>query len=231
MFYIIQEEINGIWGASSLSDPKRMIWLPDGTVQIQEHVPDNVGRRPLFSSAVDGYQGWIRQGGVWQSSVDGILAASAGEDGSYFTYTLWGADLALEAEIEADQGGVGSLIVRVNPSALAGYRVSLDFDRKLVGFYLRFPGEPDRALQDRPVDLPGEAWHHLKVVAQGNFFEIYVDEVLTIVYHQRLYESGCFGLHARGSVRFRNVQAYRYIGPEGAAPDWHSHCRPRHLFP
>ena len=193
-------------------------------------MPDNVERRPLFSSAVDGYEGWVAQGGSWQSSAEGSLSAG-GEGDATYTYTLWGADLALEAEIETNQGGVGSLIIRGNPSAMAGYRISLDFERKLVGFYARFPGEPDRTLQERSLDLPVETWARLKVVAQGNFFEIYVDDVLMIVYHQRLYESGCFGLHARGPIRFRNVQAYRYIGPEGVAPDWHSHCRPRHLFP
>jgi beta-fructofuranosidase len=231
MFYIIQEEINGIWGASSLSDPKRLVWLADGTVQIQEYIPDNVERCLLFSGEMDGYDGWVSQGGVWQPAAEGLLSAATGIEDGYLTHTLWGADLALEAELRTEAASIGSLIVRGNPSAFAGYRVSLDYDRQVVGFYLRFPGEPDRLIQERPVALKAGQWHLLKVVVQGDFFDIYVDGGLYIVHHQRIYDSGCFGLHARGSVQFRNVRADRYIDPEGAVADWNSHCRPRHLFP
>lgn len=231
MFYIIQEEINGIWGASSLSDPKRMVWLPDGTVQIQEYIPDNVERGMLFSDGVDGYTNWIGQGSTWHGSAEGVLSVSPKEEDSYFTHTLWGSDLALEAEVRAGSGSIISLVVRGNPSALAGYRVGLDFGRNVAGFYLRFPGEPDQALQERAVELHAGQWHRLKVVVQGQFFEVYVDEVLYIVRHHPLYSSGCFGLHARGEAQFRRVQAYRYIGPGGATHDWYSYCRPRHLFP
>jgi hypothetical protein len=139
--------------------------------------------------------------------------------------TLWGQDLTLEAEVRAESGGVASLIVRGNPSAFAGYRISLDVDRNVLGFYLRFPGQADKPLQERPVDLHAGPWHKLKVVAQGKFFELYVDETLMIVHDQRVYEDGCFGLHARGVVQFRNVYAYTTMAP------WIHRCRPRHLFP
>ena len=48
MLYVVQEETAGVWGASVLSDPKRLEWMADGTVRIREHVPGNVSRRPLF---------------------------------------------------------------------------------------------------------------------------------------------------------------------------------------
>jgi len=231
MFYIIQEEINGIWGASSLSDPKQVAWLPDGTVQIREYVPDNVRREGLFSSEREDYTEWASRGqGQWRSA-EGVLSVSTGGADGYFSDTLWGADLAFEAEVRAEAGNVASLIVRGNPTALAGYRVSLDFERQRVGLYLRFPNEPDQLLQERPAALAPGGWHSLKVVAQGEFFDIYVDGVLSIVRHHSLYKDGCFGLHARGAAQFRRVHAYRYIGPEGPAQDWTSRCRPRHLFP
>ena len=48
MLYVVQEEMEGVWGASVLSDPKRVEWMADGTVRVREHVPGNVTRRPLF---------------------------------------------------------------------------------------------------------------------------------------------------------------------------------------
>ncbi len=143
MFYIIQEEINGIWGASRLSDPKRIAWRPDGTAQIHEHVPDNVKRRMLFASESEDYAPWVSHGGNWGISSEGILSAPVGEEDAYpdayLINTLWGADFAMEAEVWAEEGGIASLIARGNPSAMAGYRISLDFERQVVGVYLRFP--------------------------------------------------------------------------------------------
>src|SRR6185436_14345220 len=59
MFYIIQEEINGIWGASVLSDPKQLAWQPDGTVHIREYLPPNVQQHPLFALEREDYSAWI----------------------------------------------------------------------------------------------------------------------------------------------------------------------------
>lgn len=230
MLYILQEEINGIWGASRLSDPKRLAWQADGTVQIHEYVPDNVKRRFLFSSKSDNFAPWVQHGGEWSAGKEGRLSAPLGAGEAYLMDTLWGADLAIEAEVRAEDGSVASLIVRGNPSAMAGYRISLDFARNVVGFYLRFPAAADRVIQERTVSLQPGRWHHLKVVVQGAFFDIYVDGALYIVYHQSLYDSGCFGLHARGPVTFRRVQAYINDGPEAILQDWERRCWPRHLF-
>jgi hypothetical protein len=250
MFYIIQEEINGIWGASVLSDPKQVAWQPDGTVQIREVPPNKEARRWLSASEVEvkssevsktsevskaspasatpdlletPYREWISQGGNWESPEAGFLVAPGNE--AYLMDTLWGSNLALEAEVWLPAGGMASLMVRGNPSAMAGYRVSLDVERQRVGLYLRFPGEPDRPLQERRVELQPERWYNLKVVVQGRFFEVYLDGILYLVRDHDLYDSGCFGLHAQGAGRFRQVQAYHY--PEAAAPDWQRRCRPR----
>ena len=231
MFYIIQETIDNIWGASILSDPKRMAWLPDGTVQIREYIPDNVTRQTLFTGDSDSFDQWVAHGGSWHITEEGHIYPPDEATSAYWLDTLWGADLALEAEIRAEAGGIGSLVVRGNPSAMAGYRISLDVERGVVGFYRIFPVEPDRLLQERPVDLAVGAWHHLKVVGQGKFFDIYVDQTLVIVREDLTFEDGCFGLHAQGGVQFRRVAAYRYQGPEAPAPDWQQRCKPRHLFP
>lgn len=230
MFYIIQEEIEGIWGASVLSDPKRLAWTPDGTVQIREHVPDNVQQQTLFDSNADNFTGWVQHGGEWRAA-SGEVRLPQGEQDVFLMDTLWGRDLTLGADMFAEQGVVASLIVRSNPSAMAGYRISLDFDRGVVGFYLRFPGQADRILQERQIALSAGEWHKLKVVAQGKFFEIYVDDNLLIVHDQRVYEDGCFGLHARGAIRFRHVYAYTVNDSGKDRQDWHRRCQPRHLFP
>jgi hypothetical protein len=68
------------------------------------------------------------------------------------------------------------------------------------------------------------------VVAQGPSLEVYVDGALWIAHADRTYASGCFGLHARGGARFRNLRAD--TGAAGHAPpgaDWRQRCQPRHL--
>lgn len=229
MLYIIQEEIEGVWGASVLSDPKRIEWMDDGTVRICEHLPGNVQKQLLFDSQMEEYTGWVHHGGEWQVT-RGEVTAPENEE-AFLMNTLWGRDLTLEAELYGEAESVGSLIVRGNPSAMAGYRVSLDFGRGVVGFYLRFPGESgDRCLQERTVAIQPGVWHKLKVVVRWKFFEIYVDDHLMIVHDQRVYEDGCFGLHAQGEVSFRKVFAYTISEPDWLPKPWRSHCRPRHLF-
>ena len=145
--------------------------------------------------------------------------------------TLWGRDLSIETDVWAEQNAVASLMVRGNPSAMAGYRISLDFARGVVGFYLRFPDRPDQPIQERTIELKAETWHKFKVVVQWKFFEIYVDDNLLIVHDQRIYEDGCFGLHARGAVTFRHVRADKIDDSETKERDWTRRCQPRHLFP
>lgn len=64
MLYIVQEEINGIWGASVLSDPKRIEWLDDGTVRVCEHLPAAVTRQMLFDSGQDAWNDRTSYGGA-----------------------------------------------------------------------------------------------------------------------------------------------------------------------
>ncbi len=245
MFYIIQEEIEGVWGASVMSDPKRIAWLPDGTAQIREHVPQHVRKQTLFNSQAGYDAGWVMHGGEWQGAsgkglgaggkeqgTEGVILSPGTDEDAFLMNTLWGRDLVLEAEVYAEETGVASLVVRGNPSAMAGYLISLDFARQTVSFCLRFPGKAeDSVLQERKVALLPEAWHKLKVVVQWKFFEVYVDDVLLIVHDQRVYEDGCFGLHARGAMKFRHVQAYTLDDTQVQTRDWQSRCQPRHLFP
>ena len=230
MLYIVQEEINGIWGASVLSDPKRIEWQADGTVRVREHLPDAVAAQMLFDSRLDTVDDWVHHGGNWSVGSDQTLVAPAVSDETLLLNTLWGRDLALEAELWLPADGVASLIVRGNPSAMAGYRVGLDRARGVVGLYERFPAQPERVIQERPVPLSPSEWHKLKVVVQGDFFDVYVDETLLLVRHERTYTEGCFGVHAHGPVQVRNLRAYRYLGPEDTASDWERRCKPYHLF-
>lgn len=227
--YIVQEELNGIWGASSLSDPKRIDWLADGTARIVEHLPAHLTRTPIYNLTNEGLHGWVQHGGNWLH--DGTSLEPPGGTGDRFLVnTLWGRDLTFEAELMLTPGAIASLLVRCNPSAMAGYRIFLDVEQNLVGLARMTPGQTELLLQQRTVKLQPDQWHTLKVVVQGAFFDIYVDDTLLIVRHERSYEDGCMGLHARGAVRFRNVQAYRdEDGHERS--DWSVRCQPRHLFP
>ncbi len=230
MLYIVQEEINGIWGASVMSDPKRIDWLADGTARICEHVPDHYISTPIYSLANDGLAGWVQHGGSWRV-VDGQIAPPEGSGNCFLINPLWGTDLAFEAEIQLNSGSTASLLVRANPSAMAGYRIELDATQGSVRLLRMTPGQPELLLQQRNVKLNAGQWHKLKVVAQGAFFDIYVDDTLLIVRHERTYVDGCMGLHAKGNVRLRNVQAYRYQDLQESNNDWSIRCQPRHLFP
>ncbi|MCB0187847.1 MAG: family 43 glycosylhydrolase, partial [Caldilineaceae bacterium] len=68
MLYIIQEEIEGIWGASVLSDPKRIVWQDDGTVQVHEHLPEAVECQTIFTGETDGFGDWVSHGGAWTAA-------------------------------------------------------------------------------------------------------------------------------------------------------------------
>lgn len=230
MLYIVQEEINGIWGASVLSDPKRIDWLDDGTVRVREHLPATVTRQMLFDGRQDAWIDWVSHGGAWTATPDGEVLAPGGASEAITINTRWGRDVAMEAELWLAPDSVASFLVRANPSAMAGYRIGLDSQRGVVGLYRLFPAEPETVIQERPVALISDQWHKLKVVVQGEFVDVYVDDTLLLVRHERTYTEGCFGLHAQGAARLRNLLAYRYISPDGATSDWVRRCKPYHLF-
>jgi hypothetical protein len=117
-------------------------------------------------------------------------------------------------------------MLRSNPSAMAGYRVALDAAAGTLALYLRFPGAADQLLQQRAVAVQSASWQLLRVVAQGPSLEVYLDGALQIVHADSTYTSGCFGLHACGSARFRNLRADTAAPPEA---DWQQRCEPRYL--
>jgi hypothetical protein len=229
--FIIQEEINGIWAASSLSHPYEIVWQSDGMVRVQEYLPSTVQRKPIFAGESDGFDSWLRRRGDWEVE-NGLLSSNPSDQADQLLMnTLWGHDLTMMAEISATADSEAAFMIRANPSGSAGYRISLDFARQQVRLLRLFPGEPDQLLQARAVALSGDHWHRLKVIVQGKFFEIYVDDNLSIVRDHRLYDSGCFGLQARGDVQFRQVRVYEDVELESAVTDWQIHCKPRHLQP
>ncbi|MHB1413779.1 MAG: hypothetical protein ACYC1C_00875, partial [Chloroflexota bacterium] len=73
-------------------------------------------------------------------------------------------------------------------------------------------------------------WHKLKVVLQASFFSVYVDGVLTMIRQSRTYDSGCLGLHARGPLAFRAVQANEGNAAAGPTVEaWRYRSLPRYL--
>ena len=230
MLYVVQEEIDGVWGASVLSDPKRIAWQTDGTARIVEHRPGDVTRRTLFDSAIQGYDHWIGRASEWRVESGTLTAADPARD-SDFMDTLWGRDVVVEAEIAAGVTGVAALLVRANPSGLAGYQISLDFDRGALTLAARFPDRAPAIVQERPVRMDAGPRHTLRAVVQGKFLDVYVDGSLQLVHDLPLYADGCYGVHSRGPVAFTHIHAYLYQAPPVALPDWAYRTRPRYLFP
>lgn len=231
MFYVIQEEVAGIWGASSLSDPKLVTWCADGRVKIIEHLPANVTRRPLLDQA-DGMQGWVAQPYAWATDAAGHWQAPTGVPEATLVNPLWGKDIAVEVEFRSEGSNTGSLLVRSNPSGSSGYRIGLDLNRQVIGLYRRLYEREEQMIQERPLALEPGAWHKLKVVMQGQFLDAYVDDELILVRADRTFDEGCCGLRADGDVTFRHFHAYEYIGPEKLRDStWTHRTEPRHLFP
>lgn len=234
MFYVVQEVMDdggaGIWGASVLSDPKRVTWRADGTVKVVEHLPANVARRPLYQQAM-GMAGWVALPAVWTVDGDG-WRTPAGLDEATLVNPLWGRDLAVEAAFRCEEGAAASLLVRCNPSGTSGYRFTLDPSAGTIAFYHRLFQRPDRLIQQRRVKLTPGAWHTLKVVMQDKFLDAYVDDELWLVRADRTFEDGCFGVHGRGAVTVRGLDACEYLGPEKLSGQaWTRRTEPRHLFP
>lgn len=210
MLYIVQQQLGDIWGASFLSNPKRLAWLPDGTVAIHEHLPPGIARHDLLAKDAGNPSAWVSHGGAWNFGAAGSedpIDAPGGAGDAFLVGTRWVTDLAWEAEIWLGQASTGSLLARSNPSALAGYRVALDAAAGTLGLYRRFPGAAEQPLQVRALRPQREGWHRLRVVAEGPCLEVYLDHALQIVHADSTYTSGCFGLHARGAARFRGLRA------------------------
>lgn len=231
MFYVVQEEVAGIWGASVLSDPKRVTWQPDGKVKVVEHLPDNVIRRTLFTQQT-GFAGWVAQPTHWHADDNAVWSAPQDASDATLVNPLWGKDVAVEVEISGGASAVGSLLVRCNPSGTSGYRIGLDFKRQVLGLYLRLFGQPERLIQERAVRVVSGQWHRLKVVVQGHFFDVYVDGELVLVRADRTFDEGGCGVHGQGDMAFRGLTACEYIGPEKLIdPTWTQRTEPRYLFP
>lgn len=235
MFYVVQETVDdgdaGIWGASVLSDPKRITWRDDGTVKVVEHLPANVTRTPLYRQA-QGHAGWVALPQPWTVDAAGDWHAPAAEGEAVLVNPLWGRDVTLEAQFHCAEGAVASLLVRGNPSGSSGYRVALDPGAGTISLYRRLFQRPERLLQQRRLPLAPEAWHTLKVVVQDKFLDVYVDDELWLVRADRTFEDGCFGVHAMGAVTVRGLDAGVYAGPpDPSAMPWTHQAKPRHLFP
>lgn len=231
MLYVVQEEVEGIWGASVLSDPKEVTWRADGRVKVKEHLPANVARRTLYSQQT-GLAGWVARPDAWRVNQEGDWQPPVGKTDAVLVNPLWGRDAAVEVEIRGEAGALGSLLIRCNPSGASGYRFTLDFARGVLALFLCLYERPDQLLQERAVKLtPGE-WHKLKVVAQGDFFDAYLDDELVLVRSLHSFDEGCCGLHGQGEVSFRNLHACEYIGPEKLLDTaWTRRVEPRYLFP
>jgi beta-fructofuranosidase len=203
MLYIIQEALDGIWGASSVSAPKRIAWLEDGTVEVRDHGTDGRSRIDLGSKDL---AGWRAAGGAWQ--VDkGTVTAGCPAEGGYLMGRAWVHDTEITALVCAEEGSAAGLVLRGNWAGMAGYKVSLDGAAGRLLLTQMYPGAPDRLLGARAVELRAGATHRLTLAATGSLLEVYLDENLCLVRTDSLYAGGCAGLYARGQATFTEVSA------------------------
>jgi Glycosyl hydrolases family 32 N-terminal domain len=226
MFFLVYEMIDGRWRGSTLSDPKRIAWLDDGTIEIHECARDDVYRRSVFR---EDCSAWIRSDdssnrkgdhvgfrdrheddSAWRV-VGGRIDAHSCDDGYFMSPESVGRSFAYEAEILAERDSVASLVIRSNRHASSAYLVSLDYGRGKIGMYKRSHGEPNQLIQERSVGLVRGQTHKVRAVVEGEFFEIYLDGGLSIVRADATYGEGYLGLHSRGlGVHFSGVRAEEF---------------------
>ena len=238
MFYVIQEEIAGRWGASRLSDPKRIHWRSDGLVEIHEHRPPGLDERLLFDSAHDPVDDWYSHGAgsgdAWRRDADGVIHAPQAVGEHALVAPFWGKDFATSVQVRSsagdDPGAEASLLLYTNPSAMAGYRVAVVWHSGTLRLYRKIPGQPDELLQSRPLQSSGDGWHQLAVTVEDGVIEVYFDHALQIVRHDTVYREGGFGLHCRGPAHFRHLRV-THSPPSLPSPQaWDRRVMPRHLM-
>ena len=98
---------------------------------------------------------------------------------------------------------------------MAGYRIEPDATQGSVRLLRMTPGQPELLLATAQRKAERRAVAQAQSGCPRRIFDIYVDDTLLIVRHERTYVDGCMGLQANGNVRLRNVQAYRYQGFAG----------------
>jgi fructan beta-fructosidase len=143
---------------------------------------------------------WTTVGGTWTDIADGKQGAVSG-DAFYLSGTT-AADLTYEGDVRLDSGrGAAALTFRASKDATSHYTVNVD-SAGLVKLW-----RPGRDIATYATPIVSGRTYHLKVVATGSRFQVYLDRSPVIDATDTAYPSGLLGVNVfSGKATFDNLQ-------------------------
>ena len=144
---------------------------------------------------------WTAVGGTWTDTAAGKQGTASGD--AFYLGATTAADLTYEGDVRLDNGAAAALTIRANADATRHYTVNVDTSGVVK---LWRPGR-DIATY-RTTVTPGRTYH-LKVVATGARFQVYLDRSAQPVIDatDTTYPDGRVGVNVfNGTATFDNLQ-------------------------
>lgn len=149
------------------------------------------GQSPFKSNLA----GWTTVNGLWTDTIDGKQGRSDGD--SFITSSASGTDFTYESDITIKDGngrGAGALVFRADQDVKNGYLANVDAKHDVVKFF-KFENGSAAVIAEHKTPIDVNKTYHLKTVARGANFKIYLDDHLVIDAHDSTFKHGTFGLN------------------------------------
>lgn len=182
------------------------VYALNGSVKLNNltvHPINKVWKNSPFQSNLSG---WTTVNGMWADTIDGKQGRSDGD--SFILSSQFGTDFTYESDISIKDGnarGAGALVFRSNKDAKNGYLANIDAKNDVVKFF-KFENGLATVIAEYPTSIDVNKKYHLKVVANGSNFKIYLDGRLVIDANDSTFTTGKFGLNVwDATATFQNV--------------------------
>ncbi|MET0132478.1 MAG: GH32 C-terminal domain-containing protein [Kibdelosporangium sp.] len=145
---------------------------------------------------------WAAAGGTWTDVGEGKHGAATGD--AFYLNTTTAADFTYEGDVTLNSGAAAALTFRANENATSHYTVNVD----AAGVVKLW--RPGRVIATYATAIAPDRPYHLKVVASGPRFTVYLDRSARPVIDatDTTYPAGRFGVNVfNGQATFNNIQA------------------------
>jgi fructan beta-fructosidase len=166
----------------------------DGTAVLQNTAVDAAGFKTNLTGS------WTPVSGTWTEPLAGLSGQVEG-DGFYLN-SQTGTNFTYEGDVKVVNGLAAALTFRANANATQHYTVNVDTSG-VVKLW-----RPGRDIATYATSIKEGRTYHLKVVASGSTFKVYLDGNATPVINatDTAYTSGLFGVNAcNGTALIQNV--------------------------
>jgi len=144
---------------------------------------------------------WWAAGGSWTDDARGKEGRSGGD--AFYLDDATGSDFTYEGDVTLDSGTAAALTFRASKDLSQHYTVNVDAQADVVKLW-----RPGRDIATSPLQVVRGRAYHLKIVAQGPRFRVYLDHGAAPVIDATddAYASGHFGLNVfNGTAVMQNV--------------------------